>query len=175
MSESDVTVIDSQYIAVALATQIREAIKLRETGATVEQIVKRLEVVRTNTKLYVYLDTLENLSKGGRIGKGRAMIGSLLNIKPIALLEDGQYTPVSKVRSYKQVINYLFNQFKEDTAGKTIKAVGLSHANGMENVGNALKEQIEQTGFTDVEVKFTSPIISTHTGAGAVGFIYVVE
>ncbi len=155
--------------------QIREAITLRNEGATVEQIIKRLEIVRANTKLFVYLDTLENLSKGGRIGKGRAMIGSLLNIKPIALLENGSYTPVSKVRSYKQVINYLFNQFKEDTAGKTVKAVGLSHANGMENVGNALKNQIESTGFTDVEVQFTSPIISTHTGSGAVGFIYFAE
>lgn len=175
MSESDVTVIDSKYIAIALAIQIREAIKLRNEGATVEQIVQRLENVRANTKLFVYLDTLENLSKGGRIGKGRAMIGSLLNIKPIALLEDGAYTPVAKVRSYKQVINYLFNQFTEDTAGKTVKAVGLSHANGMENVGDQLKERIEATGFSEVEVKVTSPIISTHTGIGAVGFIYFAE
>ncbi len=175
MSDADVTVVDSEFITIALAIQIREAVKLRDEGATVEQIVQRLEIVRANTKLYVYLDTLENLLKGGRIGKGKAMIGSLLNIKPIALLENGAYTPVSKVRSFKQVINFLFTKFKEDTAGKTVKTVCISHANGMENVGNSLMELIKSTGFSDIEVKFISPVITTHTGEGAVALIYFAE
>lgn len=175
MSNSDVTVVDSRYIAIALAIQIREAIRMRDEGATVEQIVARLVEVRANTRLFVIVDTLENLVKGGRIGKGKAMIGSLLNIKPIASLDSGAYTPVSKARSYKQVIKYLFNEFKEDTAGKTVKAVGISHADGLDNLGYPLKELVESTGFKDVEIKFTSPIISTHTGRGAIGFIYFAE
>lgn len=175
MTDSDVTVIDSRYIAIALAIQIREANKLRNEGATVEEIVARLEQVRANTRLFVVVDTLENLIKGGRIGKGTAMIGSLLNIKPIATLDDGSYTPVAKARSYKQVIKHLYNQFVEDTKGKTVKAVGMSHVEGMANLGNPLSELIKETGFKDIEVKFTSPIISTHTGSGALGFIYFAE
>ena len=175
MTESDVTVIDSRYIAIALAFQLREAIKLRDQGATVEQIVARLEEVRKNTRLFVVVDTLENLIKGGRIGKGKGMIGSLLNIKPIATLDDGSYTPVSKARSHKQVVKYLFEQFLEDTKGKTVKAVGISHADGLDTMGNPLKERIESTGFHGVEIKFTSPIISTHTGPGAIGFMYFAE
>ena len=73
MSDSDVTVIDSRFIAIGLAIQIREAIKLRDAGATVEEIAKRLEKVRENTYLYVIVDTLENLIKGGRIGKVLAL------------------------------------------------------------------------------------------------------
>lgn len=175
LTDSDVTVIDSRYIAIGLAIQIREAIKLRDEGACVEQIVARLDEVRKNTRLFVVVDTLENLIKGGRIGKGTGMIGSLLNIKPIATLDDGAYTPVSKARSHKQVVNYLFKQFKEDTEGKTVKSVGISHANGLTNYGNPLKQLIESTGFNEVEIKFTSPIISTHTGPGAIGFIYFAE
>lgn len=175
LTDSDVTVIDSRYIAIGLAIQIREAIKLRDEGASVEQIVARLDEVRQNTRLFVVVDTLENLIKGGRIGKGTGMIGSLLNIKPIATLDDGAYTPVSKARSHKQVVNYLFKQFKEDTEGKTVKSVGISHANGLTNYGNPLKQLIESTGFNEVEIKFTSPIISTHTGPGAIGFIYFAE
>lgn len=175
MSDADVTVVDSEFITIALAIQVREAVKLRDEGATVEQIVQRLDVVRANSKLYVYLDTLENLLKGGRIGKGKAMIGSMLNIKPIALLEKGAYTPVSKVRSYKQVINFLFTKFKEDTVGKTVKAVCIAHANGMETVGNSLMESIKSTGYSDIEVKFISPVITTHTGEGAVALIYFAE
>lgn len=175
LSSSDVTVIDSGYIAIGLAIQIREAIKLRDEGASVEQIVARLNDVRRNTRLFVVVDTLENLIKGGRIGKGTGLIGSLLNIKPIATLDDGAYSPVSKARSHKQVVNYLFKQFMEDTNGKTVKAVGISHAEGLTNYGNPLKQLVESTGFHDVEVKFTSPIISTHTGPGAIGFIYFAE
>ncbi len=175
MTDSDVTVIDSRFIAIGLAIQIREAIKMRDAGATVEEIVERLEKVRENTYLYVIVDTLENLIKGGRIGKGTGFIGSLLNIKVIANLEGGAYNPVSKVRSHKQVVNYLFKQFQTDTAGKTVKAVGISHAEGLSTMGRPLKELVEGTGFNEVEIAFTSPIISTHTGPGAIGFIYFAE
>ena len=175
MTDSDVTVIDSRFITTGLAIQIREAIKMCDVGATVEEIIKRLEKVRDNTYLYVIVDTLENLIKGGRIGKGTGFIGSLLNIKVIANLEGGAYNPVSKVRSHKQVVNYLFKQFQADTAGKTVKTVGISHAEGMTTMGGPLKELIEGTGFNGVEINFTSPIISTHTGPGAIGFIYFAE
>lgn len=175
MTTSDVTVVDSRFIAIALAFQLREAIRLRDAGAKVEEIIARLDVVRANTNLFVILDTLENMVKGGRIGKGKGMIGSLLNIKPIASLEGGEYSPVAKVRSHKQVVNYLFNQFQEDTAGKTVKGVGMSHADGMKTMGDSLSALIYETGFTDIEVAFTSPIISTHTGPGALGFIYFAE
>lgn len=175
MTDADVTVIDSRFIAIGLAIQLREAIRMRDEGATVEDIVARLEKVRDNTHLYVIVDTLENLIKGGRIGKGTGFIGSLLNIKVIANLEGGVYNPVSKVRSHKQVVNFLFKQFHADTAGKTVKAVGISHADGLVTMGNPLKALIEETGFNDVEIAFTSPIISTHTGPGAIGFIYFAE
>ncbi|CEA05394.1 DegV domain-containing protein [Metalysinibacillus saudimassiliensis] len=175
MSESDVTVIDSRFIASGLGIQLLEAARLRDEGATLEQIIKRLEVVRDNTYLYVIVDTLDNLVKGGRIGKGRGFIGSLLNIKVIANLEGGAYNPVGKVRSHKQVVNHLFKQFLEDTAGKTVKMASISHAHGMKTMGTPLKEKIEATGYHDVRVQFTSPIVSTHTGPGAIGFVYFAE
>jgi len=175
MTDADVTVIDSRFIAIGLAIQLREAIKMRDAGATVQEIVARLDKVREHTHLYVIVDTLENLIKGGRIGKGTGFIGSLLNIKVIANLEGGAYNPVSKVRSHKQVVNYLFKQFQADTASKTVKAVGISHADGLTTMGGPLKELVEGTGFDEVEIAFTSPIISTHTGPGAIGFIYFAE
>jgi DegV family protein with EDD domain len=175
MTDSDVTVIDSRYIAWALAFQLREAAKLRDAGGTVEEIAARVDEVRKNSRLFVVLDTLENMVKGGRIGKGKAMFGSLLNIKPIGSLDTGEFTPVSKARSHKQVVKYLFEQFQKDTAGKVVKGVGLSHAEGLETMGNPLMELVKETGFTNIDIAFTSPIISTHTGPGAIGFMYYAE
>ncbi len=175
MSNADVTVIDSRYISFGLAFQIKEAVALRDAGATVDEIVTRLDEVRKNIRLFVTLDTLDNMVKGGRIGKGKAIVGSLLNIKPIGHLDIGEVTIAAKPRSNKQVVKYLFEQFQKDTEGKTVKAVGVSHANSMDTLGNPLMDLIKETGFTNIDLAFTSPIISTHTGEGALGFVYFAE
>ena len=106
--------------------------------------------------------------------KGRGLIGSLLNIKPIATLQDGVYTPVAQVRSHRQVVAHLFKAFKEETAGKIIRKVGISHANGLA-MAEPLKKLIEEMGIKDVRLTFTTPIISTHTGEGAIGFMYYTD
>jgi DegV family protein with EDD domain len=175
MAEANVTVVDSRFISLAMGFQVIEAAKMAREGKKIEEIVKRLEIIRANSYLYVTVDTLENLVKGGRIGRGKALIGSLLNIKPIATLADGVYTPIAKVRSHTQIVKYLTKQFLEDTTGKTIKAVGIVHADSLE-LANRLKDSIiAETGFSDIDIVFTTPIICTHTGPGAIGFMYCVE
>ncbi|WP_335871711.1 DegV family protein [Bacillus sp. 2205SS5-2] len=175
LSESDVTVVDSLFISKGLAFQVVEAAKMSKQGYSLEEILKRIEEIRSSTKLYVVVDTLENLVKGGRIGKGKAFLGSLLNIKPIASLEGAEYNPVTKVRSHSQVVKFLGKQLLEDSAGKTLKAVGLCHADGLE-LAKSMKDKVKQeTGFDDFQIEETTPIISTHTGPGAIGFVYFAE
>jgi DegV family protein with EDD domain len=174
LSDSDVTVIDSRYISHALAFQVFEAADMAAQGKTMEEIVERVGKIRGNTKLFVVFDTLENLVKGGRIGKGKALIGSFLKIKPIASLDGGEYTPVAKARSYKQVVQYLMNEFKERTQGKTVKGIGIAHAEGLA-MGWPLKEQLEKEGYTDIKFDYTTPVISTHTGVGAIGFMFYTD
>ncbi|MCK1998803.1 DegV family protein [Psychrobacillus psychrodurans] len=174
MTESDVTVIDSKFISFALSFQVEEAAKMASNGETKEAIIQKVEDIRQKTDLFVVVDTLDNLVKGGRIGKGKAMLGSLLSIKPIASLAGGEYTPIAKVRSHKQVVNYLFDRYIADTKGKVVKAVGISHANGF-SMAKPLMNLIKESGFLDIQVSFTSPVISTHTGPGAIGFMYTTE
>ncbi|ARK23473.1 fatty acid-binding protein DegV [Sporosarcina sp. P37] len=172
-SSSDVTVIDSMFISHALSFQVLEACRLAEEGRTVEEIAAALESVRKRSSLFVVVDVLDNMVKGGRIGKGKAMFGSLLNIKPIATLKDGVYTPIAKVRSHKQVVSYLAEEFKKETAGKVIRSVGIAHANGLA-MAEPLKKKIEEMGI-QVMLTFTTPIVSTHTGEGAIGFMYYTD
>ncbi|MGO1060062.1 DegV family protein [Planococcus sp. FY231025] len=174
LTDTDVTVIDSRYISYALSFQVIEAAEMAQQGKSMEEIVERVNKVRENTKLFVVVDTLDNLVKGGRIGKGRAMIGSFLKIKPIASLDGGEYTPVSKARSYKQVVSYLMDDFLERTAGKTVKGVGIVHADG-QAMAEPLREKIRESGFQDIKYDYTTPVISTHTGIGAIGFMFYAE
>ncbi|MDG5470572.1 DegV family protein [Jeotgalibacillus sp. ET6] len=175
LTEADVSVVDSRFISKALSFQVVEAAIMAQEGASKNAILDRVSQIRDSTHLFVVVDTLENLVKGGRIGKGRAMIGSLLNIKPIASLANGEYTPVSKARSHSQVVKYLVNEFKKDVEGKTIKAVGIVHANGL-MLAQSLKEKIvTECNFENVSIEETTPVISTHTGEGAIGFMYQAE
>nr|WP_276327489.1 DegV family protein [Sporosarcina koreensis] len=174
MTTAPVTVVDSRYISHGLAFQVIEAAKMAQQGKSMVEITASLEDIRMKTMLYVVVDKLDNLVKGGRIGKGKGIIGSLLNIKPIASLQDGVYTPIGKARSHKQVAAQLFASFKEDTAGKLVKGIGISHANGLA-MAEPLKRLIEESGFTDIRFSFTSPVVSTHTGAGAIGFMYYTD
>jgi DegV family protein with EDD domain len=175
MTSVKVTVVDSRFISKGLAFQVLEAAKMAAEGKAADEILARLDRIREQTRLFVVVDTLENLVKGGRIGKGKAMIGSLLNIKPIASLEGGEYTPVSKARSHTQVVKYLKNQFAADVKGKMIRGVGLVHAEGLDLATKLKAAILEETGCSDIEIAETTPIISTHTGVGAIGFMYYFE
>lgn len=174
MTDSKVTVMDSRFISHGLSFQVRAAAEMAETGASSKEIIEKVSAIRENTTLFVVVDVLDNLVKGGRIGKGRAMLGSLMNIKPIATLQDGVYTPVAKARSHKQVVTHLFNTFIKETEGKNIRGVGISHANGL-TMADPLQKLIHEYGYKDVKVTFTTPIVSTHTGEGAIGFMYYTD
>jgi DegV family protein with EDD domain len=175
MVEGNVQVIDSMYISRALGFQVMEAAKMAEKGKSMDEIVRRLEHIRANTSLYVVVDTLDNLIKGGRIGRGQGFIGSLLNIKPIASLEGGVYNPEAKVRSHSQVVKYLTKKFEEETAGKTVKKIGLAHAEGLELAEKLKKSLMSTAGYVDFTIGYTTSVISTHTGKGAIGFMYYAE
>lgn len=175
MSKTKVTAIDSRFISKALAFQVIEAAKMAQQGKNSKEIIEQINKIREQSRLFVVVDTLENLVKGGRIGKGTAMIGSLLNIKPIASLDGGVYTPVAKVRSHSQVVKYLAKQFADDVQGKTIKGVGLVHVAGFELATKLKKAIFELTGYSDIDIVYTTPVIGTHTGVGAIGFMYYFE
>lgn len=175
MVDGDITVIDSAFITQAMAFQVIEAAKMAKQDASIEEIVSRITKIKENTYLYIMVDTLENLVKGGRIGKGKAFIGSLLSIKPIASLEGGVYSPVGKVRNHSQVVKTLTKYFEQDTNGKTVRGISIAHAEAID-LANSLKQSVQKlTDFKIGEPHYTTPVISTHTGEGAIGFVYYTE
>jgi DegV family protein with EDD domain len=175
LSRANVTVVDSFFISLALSFQVCEAAKMAQQGYSKEEIIQRITEIKENTSLYVVVSTLENLVKGGRIGRGRALIGSLLNIKPIACLEDGEYSPVTQVRSQSQIIRFLLNEMLKKVAGKAIKGVGIAQADAVDLAMKLKEKVVEHTGFENVQIVDTTPVISAHTGTGAIGFMFYAE
>lgn len=175
MADASVTVVDSKYISKALSFQVIAAAKMAREGKTVTEILERLDAIRRGTRLIICIDTLENLIKGGRIGKVSGMIGSLLNIKPIALLDDGVLNPVSKARSQSQVVKFVRKKFLEDMEGKKLGGIGMVHANGLE-ISEKVRDMVsELAGGISITLEPTTPVVSTHTGEGAFAIMYYFE
>ncbi|SFC76272.1 EDD domain protein, DegV family [Bacillus sp. OV322] len=172
MTDSKVTVIDSSFISKSLSYQVIEAAEMANAGKTAAEIEARLDQIRKNSSLIIVIDTLENLVKGGRIGKTAAFIGSLLNIKPIAELESGVLNPITKVRSQSQAIKCLVSRFKADTEGKKLSGVGIVHANGYQLAAKVKDAICSITGLETITIEGTTPVISTHTGEGAMALMY---
>ncbi|MFA9455698.1 DegV family protein [Halalkalibacter sp. AB-rgal2] len=167
----EVTVVNSSFISQALGFQVIEAAEKAKQGFSVKDIVTHLNTIREQTSLYMMVDTLDYLVKGGRIGRGRALIGSLLKIKPIASLDDGVYTPVAKVRTEQKILAFFKKKFEQETAGKKVKRIGISQVDA-EKLAIKVRDMIHLLTDAPVSIAETSPIISTHTGPGALAFMY---
>ncbi|PZD96175.1 fatty acid-binding protein DegV [Paenibacillus sambharensis] len=174
MTDSRVEVVDSQMISQGLGFQVVEAAQMARDGSTLEAIKQRLKEILDHTSLFVVVDTLENLIKGGRIGKAAGWIGSFLSIKPIASLEKGVYTPVTKVRTTSRIVKTLMEKFEQDIKGKVVKGIGISHADNLP-LAEGLREEIRKLTDAAVRIRPATPVITTHTGEGAIGFMYYAE
>lgn len=175
MTDADVTVFDSKFISKALAFQVVEAAKMAKEGKSAPEIINRLKHIRENTHLLIVIDTLDNLVKGGRLGRVSGIIGSFLNIKPIAMMDNGSLNPVTKVRSQSQIVKFIVKRFLEDTAGKTVAGIGMVHVDGNEAAVKVMDAIKEVSDFKNFDLDETTPVISTHAGPGAFAIFYYCE
>ncbi|MGQ7319041.1 DegV family protein [Streptococcus suis] len=165
LSGVDVTVVDSTFTDQAAKFQVVEAARLAKEGASKEEILAAIERVRTKTELYIGVSTLENLVKGGRIGRVTGLISSLLNIRVIMEMKNHQLEPVVKGRGAKTFKKWL-DEFINKIADKKIAEIGISYA-GCPEFANEMKEKLQPYVQTPISVLETGSIIQTHTGEDA--------
>lgn len=94
-----IEIVDSRLVSVALGLVVMQAAKMAQAGMSLEQIMAGISTSIANVHFLIYFDTLKYLAKGGRIGKAKALVGALLNIKPLLMLKDGELVPTLQVRT----------------------------------------------------------------------------
>ncbi|HAN10011.1 MAG TPA: DegV family protein [Clostridiales bacterium] len=166
--ESDkIHIIDSRNVTVGLGGIILHAAKLIEKGKTIDEIVKEIEQIKGNSKLVVMADTLEYLKKGGRLSAAKAMIGTVLNLKPILVLKDGRIDTLDKVRGTGKgvtyILEYMKDYIKEDS---DIFVLNAACDEAAEKMIERLKTEY---GASSVHKCDMGPTIGVHLGPGAVG------
>ena len=165
LANADVTVVDSSFTDQAMKFQVTEAAKLAKEGASLEEILTRIEEVKEKTELYIGLSTLENLVKGGRIGRVSGLISSLLNIRVIMQMKDHQLEPIVKGRGAKTFKKWL-DDLTASLQNKQVAEIGISYAGGPE-LAQEMKESLQPYVKNPISVLETGSIIQTHTGENA--------
>lgn len=175
--DADVTVIDSRSASYGYGILVVTAAEMAQAGATKEAIIVEVTRLRQEMKLIFLVDTLEYLQKGGRIGKASAVLGTLLNIKPILSIDDeGIVVPLEKVRGQKRAMARIAEMLEADFKGKPVNltvALTPGYESGVNEMSELLKKQLNVKSY---QVTAIGPVVGTHAGPGTIGiFVTPVE
>lgn len=164
--KASVTIIDSKSASYGLGLLVIAAAEAVRQGKSKAEIIRLIQELRNGTKIYFVVDTLEYLKKGGRIGKASALLGSLLNIKPILTVnEAGEAAPLDKVRGHRKAMLRIIELMKEEFKGTEIK-VTVGHCKAQDTADELSLLVKEHFQINDIKCIDIGPVIGTHVGPG---------
>jgi DegV family protein with EDD domain len=171
VGDGRIDVVDSLSTSMALGFMALEGAKLSRAGQDRQAVAKCLLGLVAKARVICVVDTLTYLERGGRIGKARALLGSLLNVKPILQLKDGEVVPLGRARGRPQALNRLVELLQRD--GK-VSQLAIMHGAARADA-EQLRERVAST-YPGVDIQLTEigAVLGTHTGPGVIGFTYLV-
>jgi len=171
VGEGKIDVVDSLSTSMALGFIALEGAKLARAGRDRQAVADCLRGLVHKARVICVVDTLTYLERGGRIGKARALLGSLLNVKPILQLKDGEVVPLGRARGRPQALNRLVELLERD--GK-VRQLAIMHG-AAQTDAEQLRERVASS-YPGVDIQLTEigAVLGTHTGPGVIGFTYLV-
>ena len=174
ITETNVTVVDSDFTSRSMGMIVKEAAQAAQAGKSVEEILEIVEDAKKRTTLYLTVVNLDNLIKGGRISQLMGMFSNLLNIKLFLQVINGKIEIIQKGRGLKSLqkkYDEIFEQMKSAPNG--IQEIGIMHA-GLSDFNEGNIARVREL-FPDVPLTIvtTSPIIMSHTGVDAMAITYL--
>lgn len=173
--DGKVYAVDNQRISVTMVDSIADAMYLRDKGLSAKEIGERLESEGLNSSIYITLDTLKYLKKGGRITPAAAAIGTLLKIKPVLQIQGEKLDAFAKVRTMSAAKSIMINAVKSDVAGRISEngkykyVINIAHTNNLEAAQEFEKEIRlaipEYKG--EIRIMELSLSVTCHIGPGA--------
>lgn len=164
---------DTKSICFGSGIQVMEAGRLKALGLSDDQIIEKLEEFSKHSCMYFVVDSLTHLKRGGRVSSATAIVGGLLNIKPILKVNDeGEIVKVGTGKGLKRAISSIVSEMKENVVDVEKQVVYVLDADN-EALGEWMKNEIEtQIPGAVVQRYPIGPVIGAHCGPGTVGVIY---
>ena len=166
-----VSVVDSENASSGIAILVRQAVRMRDAGADRASIVSTLEGMRAHMVIFFSVGTLEFLQKGGRIGRAQALLGGLLNVRPILTLEGGKISPAGKARGLKKTVVEMVDRVKAHAAAHSGELViSFLHIQEREAI-DTFKQALRDAGvsYSDGGTAEIGAVIAAHVGPGTFG------
>jgi DegV family protein with EDD domain len=153
----------------------REAREMDRAGADLDQIMKRLERIRSLTQIILTVDSLDFALKSGRVQMLESILASVLQIKPVITLKEGMLEVVNKVRTRKASLDFIITEMAQRMEGKLINAAIL-HANDLKTALDFSEQVGEFLNIKEIFIEELSIAIATHLGPGTIGIVaYPIE
>lgn len=149
------------------------AIDMRKKGKTIAETFNYVEKVKRNIQHFIIADDLMYLKRGGRLSAASAMVGTMLNVKPIIVFtKEGKLTTYKKVRGAKRALNDIADEFAHYTVNPDYPTVYIGHTDNMESA-KALQNIFKEKYGIDPVIRIIGPVIGSHLGPNAVAYIFL--
>lgn len=166
-------IIDSKAASIGFGLIVYYAAKLAAEGKSLDEVIRCTEFCKAHMEHIFTVDDLEYLYRGGRVSRGAAVVGSMLNIKPILDVEDGKLIPIQKIRSRKKAIKRMLEIMDERGVALDKQVVGINHGDDLE-AAEKVKEMIqEKFGTTEFVLNYVGCVIGAHSGPGTLSVFFL--
>lgn len=170
-SSADVRVVDSRTVSMGLGAIVVACARAARDGATIDAVEQLAQELSTKSQVWGALDTLENLKKGGRIGGAKALVGTVLSIKPIIEVRDGVVHEGGRQRTRSKALGFLVDKVRECmNVGNGISQLSVLHA-ACPDV-DAFVEQLRSVYPGEIMVGQIGPVVGAHAGRGTIGVAF---
>ena len=171
--QDKIAILDSLATTMALGWPVLTAARAAEAGENLAACLQIAEKARDHTGVMFVVETLEYLRRGGRIGGAQAMLGTVLNVKPLLEMQDGQIEPVEKIRTRRKALNRMLDLVEEKMAGRTPVRLAAVHANAEAEALSLLENARQRFNPVESLISPLSPVIGAHAGPGTVALAYM--
>lgn len=168
--EFKVVAVDSALGSLAIGLLCREARKMERAGKSVDEIVKYIEGIKHKVRVILTLDTLEYAKMSGRVKTLQAALASVLNVKPIAVLRDGDLSMAERVRTRKAALDRVIEMAKEEFGDKPV-ILATVHARDPKSAEALLEEAKKHFNAKETMISELAISIAANLGPGTVGLI----
>ena len=168
-----VVILDSLATIMAMGWPVLTAARAAQAGENLGECLKIAEKARDQTGVLFVVETLEFLRRGGRIGGAQALLGTVLNIKPLLELREGRIESVEKIRTKKKALEMMLDMAEERMAGRLPVRLATIHANAEAEALALLETARNRFHPAESLQSVLSPVIGTHAGPGTVALAYM--
>jgi DegV family protein with EDD domain len=172
---ADIRVIDTRTVSAGLGVLVLQAHQWAKQGLDADTIEKNIKEMASRCFTYVVVDTLEYLHKGGRIGGAKALLGGILQMKPMLLFKDGRLEPVDSLRTQKKALGRLTEIIMEKCPKGPTSRICMIHGDAAEKANELASNYQLALSVPEVPVYEFPPAILTHTGPGVIGTSFFVS